>query len=262
MANQPISMQHIRMVIQLLERGYSHRRIARELQLARNTVSLYIKRLQGSSYRLSELQSLDDALLSALVYEKSDEAQSDIGLRQAPAGSMRKKHFDEQVAHFRPELQRTGVTRLLLWEEYKQAYPDGYRYSRFCELLRLALQVSDAAMHFEYPAAQTMMVDFAGDKMRYVEKDTGAVVECPVFVAVLPFSGYSFAIALPNATSPQVIKALNACLHYFGGAPYRIKCDNMAQAVSKSCRYEPVFTEAFTAWATWLGRRLFSAAGS
>jgi len=26
------------------------------------------------------------------------------------------------------------VTQQLLWEEYRQANPDGYRYSRFCEL--------------------------------------------------------------------------------------------------------------------------------
>jgi len=26
------------------------------------------------------------------------------------------------------------LTQQLLWEEYRQANPDGYRYSRFCEL--------------------------------------------------------------------------------------------------------------------------------
>jgi transposase len=32
------------------------------------------------------------------------------------------------------ELRRPGVTLLLLWEEYRTGQPDGYGYSRFCDL--------------------------------------------------------------------------------------------------------------------------------
>jgi len=28
------------------------------------------------------------------------------------------------------------LTQQLLWEEYRKANPDGYRYSRFCELFK------------------------------------------------------------------------------------------------------------------------------
>ena len=34
------------------------------------------------------------------------------------------------------ELRRRGVTRLLLWEEYKAAHPDGWQYSVFCDQYR------------------------------------------------------------------------------------------------------------------------------
>ena len=34
------------------------------------------------------------------------------------------------------ELQRPGVTLRLLWEEHRAAHPEGYGYSRFCELFR------------------------------------------------------------------------------------------------------------------------------
>lgn len=72
-------------------------------------------------------------------------------------------------------------------------------------------------MHFEYTAAEVVMIDFAGDKMGYVDPRSGEEVLCPVLVCVLPFSGYSYDQALPNATTPQVIRALNECLHYFMG---------------------------------------------
>jgi len=34
------------------------------------------------------------------------------------------------------ELKRKHVTLQILWDEYIEREPDGYRYSRFCELYR------------------------------------------------------------------------------------------------------------------------------
>jgi transposase len=239
MANNLVSMQHVRILVQQLQKGFSQRRIARELQLSRNTVKQYSKRLLQSAHSLEQLQQMDDAALAAVIYAHAKQSQPD----------PRKEDFELRLSYFRAELKRTGVTRQLLWEEYKQAYAGGYEYSQFCELLAMYHKAADASMHFSYQPAQIMMIDFAGDTLHYVDKDSGAVVSCPVFVCVLPFSGYSFAIALPDATQPNVIKALNQCLAYFGGVPQSLKCDNMKQAVSKSCRYEPVFTDTLQQWA-------------
>lgn len=93
------------------------------------------------------------------------------------------------------------------------------------------------------------MIDFAGDKLYYVEPGTGEQILCPVLVCVLLFSGYSYVEALPNATLPQLVKALNNCLRFMGGAPMNLIPDNMRQVVTKSCRYEPVFTDMILAWA-------------
>ena len=48
MANKLVSMQHIRVLIQHLIKGFSQRRIALELQLSRNTVKQYVERLLAS----------------------------------------------------------------------------------------------------------------------------------------------------------------------------------------------------------------------
>ena len=37
-------------------------------------------------------------------------------------------------AHVHAELKRRGVTLALLWQEYRAEHPDGYGYSRFCDL--------------------------------------------------------------------------------------------------------------------------------
>ena len=116
-----------------------------------------------------------------------------------------------------------------------------------------------ASYHMTYEPGALMMVDFAGDKISYIDRPTGALVECPVFVCVLPYSGYSYTIALPDEKTPNVVKGLNGSVAYFGGVPLGVKCDNMRTAVVKSSKYEPAFTEVFEQWALHNNIALFAA---
>ena len=238
MSNKLVTMQIIRQIIQLLGKGYSGRKIARDLKLSRNTVKQYVELINTCGFSLKELQQMDDAALSTITYADAKEMQPD----------SRIGYLKSRINYFAAELKRTGVTRYLLWEEYKKGNAKGYEYSQFCVLLSEYNKVNEATMHFEHNPAQIMMVDFAGDNFNYVDRETGELISCPVFVAVLPYSGYSYAVALPNATQPNVIKALNLCLEYFGGVPQSVKSDNMRTAVKQSCRYEPLFTDTLQQW--------------
>ena len=241
MANKVISMQQIRSIIQLLEKGYSLRAIAAEIGLSRQPVTFYVTRIKASTYSFEALRQLPDAALAAIVY--APEVSSPL------CENARRLELDGRMPYFLSELKRTGVTRLLLWEEYCKESTDPFRYTQFCILLKQAAKVTNATMHLVHTPGAMVMVDFAGDKMSYVDRYTGEVISCPVFVAVLPFSKYTFAIALRDASIPQVIKALNACMAYFGGVPLSLKTDNMKQVVTKSNRYEPIFSEALKQWA-------------
>ena len=241
MANQVILMQQIRTIIQLLEKGFSLRAIAAQLGIARQPVTLYATRLKAAEHSLTSLRQLSDNDLAAIVYMAPP--VNDASLNE------RKVDFAARTSYFLSELKRTGVTRLLLWEEYRKEYQDAFRYTQFCILLKAAGRHTQATMHLTHEAAAMVMVDFAGDKMSYVDRQTGEIIRCPVLVCVLPYSKYTFAMALADATIPQVIKGLNTCLQYFGGVPLSLKTDNMKQVVTKSCRYEPVFTQALQQWA-------------
>lgn len=251
MANTPLTMQLIRSIIQFLEKGYSYRRIAQELKVNRKPITNYDKLLQASGFTYEQLRQFSDAELARIVY--ADEPSLHL------ADDPRRKDFNSRVEYFATELTRTGVTRLLLWEEYRKANPEGYGYTQFCILLKEAGRPTQATMRQVHRAGELMMVDFAGDTLHYVDRVTGEIKECPVLVAVLPFSDLAFVIALPNATLPLVIKALNLCLVYFGGAPQALKTDNMKQVVTKPCRYEPLFTEAMQQWALYYNITLLTA---
>ena len=239
MANKVIEMHIVRSIIQHSSRNSSERQIALQLNISRNTVRHYLQRLKATTYSWQQLLALEDATLSELIYNPVE----------LPVKDERRQAFEDRVSYFLTELKRTGVTRQLLWQEYLQQYPDGYGYSQFCDLLTRHSSIRDPSMHFEHPPGQMMMIDFAGDKLCYTDRQTGEVIYCPVLVCILPCSGYTYVVPMPDAKLPQLAKSLNNCLQYFEGVPFSLMTDNMKQIVSKSCRYEPIFTDMMQQWA-------------
>lgn len=233
-------MNKLRQIILFLNRGVSQRSIEKELRISRKTIGLYAQKALESGLEFEQLLKCTD-----------EELEQSLGLIRTVSirdTDPRKTHFHSLIDYFNKELSRTGVTRLLLRQEYIDDYPSGFQYSRFCELLQEQLKVNNAVMLFEHHPAKLMEVDFAGEPLYYVDRSSGEVIACPVFVAVLPFSGFCYVEALPNARLVQVVKALNNALDFFGGVPLSVKSDNMKQWVTKTCKYEPVFTEMLEQW--------------
>lgn len=234
-------MHKIRQILLFLDRGVSQRTIEKEVKINRKTIALYLQKFQQTGQDFGGLLKLSDERLEHILGLVKPAIPKDT--------DPRKIHFNSLIEYFNMELKRTGVTRLLLWEEYIREHPAGFQYSRFCDLLQDHIKLNNAVMHFIHYPAKLMEVDFAGDVLHYVDPSSGELIACPVFVAVLPFSGYGYVEALPDAKLPQVVKALNNAIDYYGGVPRTIKSDNMKQWVSKSCRYEPVFTDMLEQWA-------------
>lgn len=234
-------MHKIRQILIFLERGVSQRAIEKEVKITRKTIALYLGKFIQTGIDFSELLKRSDQQLEQILGLIKSVIPEDV--------DPRKVHFNSLIEYFNKELSRTGVTRLLLWEEYIKDYPTGFQYSRFCELLQDQMKLNNAVMHFVHHPGKLLEVDFAGDVLHYVDPSTAELVACPVYVAVLPFSGFGYVEALPDAKLPQVVKALNHTLNYFGGVPLSVKSDNMRQWVSKSCKYEPAFTDMLESWA-------------
>lgn len=241
MANKLLSMNKLRQILIFLERGLSIRNIEKQVKISRKTIGLYQQKFLKTGLNFNDLLAVKDQELERLIAFTTDNAPEDT--------DPRRNQFYDLSEYFVQELEKTGVTRLLLWEEYIKENPAGLQYSRFCKLLQEHIKISSAVMHFDHVPGKMMQVDFAGDKLYYVDTSTGELIACPVFVAVLPFSGYGYVEALPNMKLEQVVKALNNALDYFGGVPQGAKSDNMKQWVSRSSRYEPVFTDMLEQWA-------------
>ena len=225
MAQKPIEMEQLKQVLQLSKEGVKIREIARRVGICRNSVRNYL--------RLLESKDLSDKELAENAYNnEQQDAQT-------------QRHYD-LVQHFMAhvkELGKPGVTRQLLWTEYLLQHADGYGYSQYCHHLGGWLNKQDLAMHLEYTPGDLMMIDFAGKKFHYTEKDTGKMVPCEVFVSVLPYSGMIFCLAVASQQTADFVTCINRMLRFFGGIPKTILCDNLKTAVIRSDKYEPVFTD-------------------
>src|SRR3981189_1289772 len=93
------------------------------------------------------------------------------------------------------ELRRPGVTLQLLWEEHRAAHPEGYGYSRFCELYRAWEARLSPTMRQSHVAGERMFVDYAGTTLEVIDASTGETMTAQLFVAVLGASSYTYAEA-------------------------------------------------------------------
>lgn len=231
MSQQPLTMEQLKQILQLKNDGIAIREIARRTGISRNSIKKYLSRLEQP---LSEAATdLSNQQLAEAAYD-NDASLPAIERRQTLI-----KHF----SYAENELKKTGVTRHLLWLEYKEQQSDGYNYSQYCHHLGMFLKKKDVVMHLYYDAGDMIMIDFAGKKISYVCADSGEVIECQVFISVLPHSGLIFCKAVHSQNTYDFIDCINAMLKFYEGAPLTILCDNLKTAVKRSDKYEPVFTD-------------------
>lgn len=250
MAGKTISMHQLKQIIELLKSNHSARSIARLSGIARNTIAEYKLILEQSKIPFEQLLLLCDDELFSLINKNN--VASEIS-------SQRWTDFLNRLNYFSSELRRRGVTRQLLWDEYKSDYLEGYSYSQFCAHLSKELRKTNAVMHFTHRPSEQMMVDFAGDTMSYVDRSTGEIISCQILVCILPFSNYTYIEALRSQKQEEFVSGLSNALYYIGGAPQSMKCDNLRTAVTKSSRYEPTFTEAMNFFGQYYGLTVMAA---
>jgi transposase len=149
-------------------------------------------------------------------------------------------------AHVQRELSRAGVTRQLLWEEYRDQHPAGLGYSAFCEHYRdwLAQRV-DPVMRFEHLAGDKCFIDYAGHTASVIDRATGEVREAQIFIASLGCSNYTFAEATESQSLPDWLGSHVRAFEFFGGVPAAAVIDNLKSGVTHPHRYDPDLNRAY-----------------
>lgn len=194
MANEGLKMYEIKQIIKLHIEGKSYREISKLLGISRKCTTKYVLLYKSTG-------------LSYDSIKERSESEFDLLMRnQELPNKNRFFILFEQFPKIENELKRVGVTKQLLWSEYKVNHPDGYNYTQYCHHYNKWIKSNEVTMHFEHKAGDKMFVDFTGKKLQYVNKATSEVIEVEVFIAVLGASQLTYVEALASQKSEDFIK--------------------------------------------------------
>lgn len=221
-------MRKIKEILRLrYEVGLSYRAVALALNIGFGTVVDYLKRAEQAGLGWPLPPDLQERELGRRLFPTT-------------SGGPQRRFVEPDYAFMHQELRRKGVTKFLLWQEYREQYPDdGYSYSQFCHRYALWRDRQKPSMRQVHRAGEKLFVDYCGPTMAVVNPDTGEVRDAQIFVAVLGASNYTFACAHWSQQVPDWIDAHARAFEFFGGVPEIIVPDNLKSAVIRPHRYEP-----------------------
>lgn len=144
-------MDQIHHILKTYQRTRSIKATARETGCARNTIRSYLRLAAEYDKDLQVVLALPDDELRRVFYPGTPAADFD---READF----QLHFDAWVV----ELAKTGVTRQLLWEEYRERVPNGYGYTRWCILFREQAERHNLTLALDHRPSDLLQFDYAG----------------------------------------------------------------------------------------------------
>lgn len=223
---------------------------ANTFHISRNTVRKYVRMFISSGRTVDQLLSLSEEHLREMFGCK------DFRNRQP---SQRQIELDALMSGYVARLSRKGMTVRKLYNEYRESHPDGFQESAFKRAVRQYRVHSNIIGHVEHYAADQMYIDFAGDKLEVIDQMSGEIKKAEVFVAILPFSHYTYCEAVWSQRKEDLINACQNAFMYFEGVTAAIVPDNLKAAVTRSDRNEPVINEDFASFAEHYGCAVYPA---
>jgi transposase len=241
MPTERAPMRKVREVLRLKHAlGLSERQISVSIGVRRSTVAEYLRRAGVVGITWPVPEEMHDAELERRLFTPPS-------FEPKPTRGLPDWH------HVHKELKRHGVTLLLIWEEYRAQYVDGYGYSRFCDLYRDWLKTVSPTMRQTHVAGEKLFVDWAGDTVPVFDAAMGMQRRAHIFVAVLGASNYTYVEARWSEALPDWIGAHVNALAAIDGVPGAVICDNLKAGVTATCRYEPGINRTYQDLASHYG---------
>lgn len=228
MPRERTSMRKIKEILRLsLKEGMGHREIAQSTKVGKTTIQELLANMKAKNVTWETIHNMPEHwIVEKFLYPKPET----IPFSAKPVADW---------AKVRMELLQKGVTLSLLWMDYKAENPNGFQYSRFCELYRRWEKESRLVLRHYHVAGEKMFVDFSGLTVPWIDPKTNEIQYSEIFVAVLGASNYTFAKACVDQTLNNWIYAHIDTFNFFCGVPKVVVPDNLRSGVTKACRYDP-----------------------
>lgn len=236
MAYPRLSVRKIKEILRLYyELGLTKTKIAQSVNQSRPAIKRVIDKAAKAGLAWPIPDELDDQNLEALLYPQTCEAEK----------TSRQGSPIPDWNYIQREMKRPHVTRQLLWQEYREAHPNGFEYSQFCNRFRSWIKTADPVMRQEHKAGEKMFVDYVGQTVAVIDPTTGREEQAQIFVAVLGGSNYTYCEATWSQSIPDWLSSHVRAFEFFGGSSQVVVPDNLKSAVSKACKYEPDINRSY-----------------
>jgi transposase len=224
-----LSMRKIKEVLRLrFGLGLQQDQIARSCSIGQATVHRYLEKAAAAKVTWPLPEDFDDRRLDELLFPK----------RPLRTPSQPRPGLDFAQLHTQLQTHK-HLTLQLLWEEYRETQPDGYGYSRFCELYQRWNRNRDVVLRQDHNPGDKTFVDWAGDTVPIYDRESGEITPASIFVAVLGASTYTFACAALSQDLGNWIDCHVRAFEFFQGVTKLLVPDNPRTGVTRACRYEP-----------------------
>lgn len=242
-------MTTYREILKLHSQGFSQRDIAVGCGCSRSTVTRVLAKAQTAGVTWPLPAEMGDKELKVKLF----------GTRAVP--DVRK---EPDYEHVHKELAKSGVTLNLLWNEYCEACRlEGSKplmYTQFCHHYRQFAVASKATMRIQHKPGKRMEVDWAGATMQIIDNITGKPIIVYLFVAVLPYSQYTYAEGFLSQTQESWITAHVNAYAFFQGATRILTPDNLKTGVAgMSDWYSPTINRVYQEMAEYYGAAVIPA---
>jgi transposase len=228
MANQ-LKMDMVNAILTLKQRGWSQRRIARELGLNRETVAKYINLPHAG---------LKPATNAPPGSEGSKPANAPTGFVDE---AIPKSGPENQCEPFRKVVQdklQSGLSRQRIYQDLRDEHGfEGSYYSVRRFVKRLGQDRPIPFRRMECLPGEQGQIDF-GTAAPIVKSD-GTRRRPHVFRIVLSFSRKAYSEVVYRQTTDNFIRCLENAFWHFGGVPRTLIIDNLKAAVKNADWYDP-----------------------
>jgi transposase len=232
-------MNHIQDIIRRLQLGESERRIARDMQISRQTVHKYHEIAKEQGYLETGREQPSEAeLLKSLGP----------GVQAPKQVSTVEPHREAIQAWLNQGVEMTAIW-LRLRENY--GYQGGYSSIRRY-VCRMKGVEPEAFIRVHSEPGEDMQVDFGSVGQLY-DPVSQRMRTAYVFVATLGYSRHQYAELVFDQKVATWIALHKRAFEYFGGVPQRVIPDNLKAAVLKALVHDPILGEAYRRMALHYG---------
>ena len=227
-------MTNYKEVLRLRSLGINNSQIAAALGCSRTTVIAVLAKAVEKGLTHPKVEKVSNRELSEILFPSE-------------TGKLLYKMPDYDYIHH--EMAKSGMTLQLLWFEYCDACTDGgeipYQLTQFKKYYRDYLVKTKATMHITRRPGELLEVDWAGQTASITDTDNGEKIPAYIFVAALPYSGYSYVEAFLSQKEEEWIMAHVNAFQFFGGTTRILVPDNLKTGVDKVTKSETVLNHIY-----------------